>query len=57
MAMNLRSEIPLWARVIRTACCTVFAATMVLFAALLTNVAGYRGGWAWAARSSAPAGC
>jgi hypothetical protein len=49
MAMNVRNEIPLWARVIRTACSTAFAVSMVLFAALLTDVGGYRGGWAWAA--------
>jgi hypothetical protein len=48
MAMNVRSGFPLWVRVMRTVSLTALAVPMVLLAAVLTNVGGYRGGWAWA---------
>lgn len=48
VATEVRNEIPLWACAIRTACCTVFAVSVLLFPVALTNLAGYRGGWAWA---------
>lgn len=48
MAMKVRTNIPLWVRAMRTVSLAAAAFLMAVFAAVLTNVGGYRGGWAWA---------